>query len=327
MSEVKAKDKKKFDFGSLGKFAPIIGLVLVIVAFTILTDGKLLSTINLQNMANQVIVTALVAIGAVFVYGVGNFDMSLGSGVVLSAVLGAMAAIKTGNLLVCFLVCLGVSLLLAIVKGIFSAYIEVPFFIFTIVLSTVISSLVLVILGSETTVYLKNAVKPIPSFNFAQMTVINVVCLVIYFVFCLFLFNYTPMGSRVKMLGGNKVSANQSGIDYKKMQIVTFLISGIGIALAAFILIIRTRTISAQTAGSTGTDVMIALVVGGMPISGGPKSKISAGLIGAMIVTVLNSGLTMMGLTTGAIQIIRGLVFIAVVLVASFSYRGKLLPR
>ena len=106
MSEVKAKDKKKFDFGSLGKFAPIIGLVLVIVAFTILTDGKLLSTINLQNMANQVIVTALVAIGAVFVYGVGNFDMSLGSGVVLSAVLGAMAAIKTGNLLVCFLVCL-----------------------------------------------------------------------------------------------------------------------------------------------------------------------------------------------------------------------------
>lgn len=326
MSEAKEKKQKK-DFGSIGKFASIIGLVLVVIIFTALTGGNLLSVTNLQNMANQVIVTALVAIGAVFVYGVGNFDMSLGSGVLFSAVLGAMAAVKTGNLFVCLLVCLGVSVALAVIKGVFSAYIEVPFFIFTIVLASVISSIVLVIMGSETTVYLKNAVKEIPTFNFTQMTIINVVCLLAYFLLCLFLFNYTPIGSKVKMMGGNPVSAQQSGINLKKMQVLTFIISSIGIALAAFILIIRTRTIGSATAGSTGTDVMIALVVGGMPISGGPKSKISAGLVGALIVTILNSGLTMMGLSTAAIQIVRGLVFIVVVLVASFSYRGKLLPR
>lgn len=327
MSEVKAKVKKKFDFGSLGKFAPIIGLVLVIVVFSILTDGKLLSVTNLQNMSNQVIITALVAIGAVFVYGVGNFDMSLGGGVLLSAVLGAMVAIKTGNIYICFIACIVISAVVALIKGIFSAYVEIPFFIFTIVLASVISSLVLVIMGSETTIYLKNAVSEIPMFNFAQMTVINVICLVVYFGICLYLFNYTPIGSKVKMIGGNKISANQSGINYKKMQIITFLISSVGIALAAFLLIIRTRTVGATSAGSTGTDVMIALVLGGMPISGGPKSKISAGLIGAMIVTVLNSGLTMMGLAAGPIQIVRGVVFIIVVFVASFSYRNKLLPR
>lgn len=326
MSEAKEKKQRK-DFGSIGKFAPMIGLVLVVIIFTALTGGKLLSVTNLQNMANQVIVTALVAIGAVFVYGVSNFDMSLGSGVLFSAVLGAMAAVKTGNLLVCLLVCLGVSVAMAVIKGVFSAYIEVPFFIFTIVLASVISSVVLVIMGSETTVYLKDAVKEIPTFNFTQMTIINVICLAAYFLLCLFLFNYTPIGSKVKMMGGNPVSAQQSGINLKKMQVLTFIISSIGIALAAFILIIRTRTIGSATAGSTGTDVMIALVVGGMPISGGPKSKISAGLVGALIVTILNSGLTMMGLSTAAIQIVRGLVFIVVVLVASFSYRGKLLPR
>ena len=74
-------------------------------------------------------------------------------------------------------------------------------------------------------------------------------------------------------------------------------------------------------------DVLIALVVGGMPISGGPKYKISAGLVGALTVVVLNSGLTMVGLSTALIQAIRGIVFIVVVLVSSFSYRGKLLPR
>ena len=76
-----------------------------------------------------------------------------------------------------------------------------------------------------------------------------------------------------------------------------------------------------------GTDVMVALVLGGMPLSGGPKSKISAGLIGAVTITLLNSGLTIMGLSTGQIQIVRGIVFIVVVFVSSFSYRGKLLPR
>lgn len=319
--------KSKKNLGSLAKMAPILGLVLVIIFFSITTGGKLLSATNLQNMTSQMIVTALVSVGAVFVFGVGNFDMSMGGCVLLSAVLGAMAAVRTGSLVVTFIVCVAVAVVVALMKGVFSSYVTVPFFIFTIVLSFVISSVVLVIMGSETTIYLKDAVKEIPSFNFTQMTIINVICLLLYFIACLIIFNYTPVGSKVKMMGGNPVCANQSGINTKKLQVLTFVISSIGIALAAFILIIRTRTIGSATAGSTGTDVMIALVLGGMPISGGPKSRISAGLVGALIITVLNSGLTIMGLSTGIIQILRGIVFVAVVLVASFSYRNKLLPR
>ena len=49
-------------------------------------------------------------------------------------------------------------------------------------------------------------------------------------------------------------------------------------------------------AGSLGNDVMVALVLGGMPLSGGPRSKISAGIIGAATITILNSGLTILGL-------------------------------
>lgn len=327
MSEAKETKSTKKSIGGIGKYAPLIGLVLVIIIFTAMTGGKLLSVTNLQNMANQVMITALVAIGAVFVYGVGNFDMSLGGAVLFTAVLGAMAAVRSGSIFVTLIVCVVVSIVIALIKGAFSAYIEVPFFIFTIVLGSVISSIVLVIMGSETTIYLKDAVKEIPTFNFTQMSIINVICLAVYFLVCLFLFNYTPIGSKVKMMGGNKVSAIQSGINDKKMHVLTFVISAIGVALAAFILIIRTRTIGSQTAGTVGTDVLIALVVGGMPISGGPKSKISAGLVGALTVVVLNSGLTMIGLSTALIQAIRGIVFIVVVLVSSFSYRGKLLPR
>ena len=72
---------------------------------------------------------------------------------------------------------------------------------------------------------------------------------------------------------------------------------------------------------------MVALVLGVMPLSGGPRSKISAAIIGAATITILNSGLTIIGVGPGTIQIFRGVIFLAVVLVASLNYRTQLLPR
>ena len=91
------------------------------------------------------------------------------------------------------------------------------------------------------------------------------------------------------------------------------------------------KVVGAKWFGKVSTTlfyvVMVALVLGGMPLTGGPRSRISAGLIGAATITVLNMGLTMMGLSTAMVQIFRAIVFIAVVYVASMTYRTKLLPR
>lgn len=323
----KEKSPSKVDARLIGNIAPYAGLILVLVVFSITTKGALLSTSNLQAMSNNVIMTAMCTIGAVFVFSAGYFDMSLGGSLCLSAVLGTMATIATGSLVVGFLAILAVSVILGLIKGLLAAYVNVPFFIFTIILSSIFSAMVLVIMGNESTVYLSNAVKPIPEFGFFQMSVINVTSLVLFFLFCLVAFNYTPLGLQAKNMGGNIFSARQSGIATKKTTFTVFLFSALGVALAAFLLMLRTRTVGATTAGSVGNDVMVALVLGGMPLSGGPRSKISAGILGAITITVLNSGLTIMGLTTGQIQICRGIVFIVVVLVSSLSYRGRLLPR
>lgn len=318
---------KKFDAKLIGEFAPYIGLVLVIVIFGILTKGSLFSTVNLQNLSSSVIVTALATIGAVFVFGSGYFDMSMGGCVCFSTVVGCMAAVQTSSLIVGILVIFGISLVFGLLKGLFAATVNVPFFIFTIVLGSVLGSAVLVIMGDVTTVYLKNAAKPIIAFNFTEITIMNLVCLVVFFLICVFLFNYTSLGIRVKNMGGNIIAAKQSGINTKRTTVTAFLISAFGLAVASSLILIRTRTVTNGTAGSLGNDVMVALVLGGMPLSGGPRSKISAGIIGAATITILNSGLTIMGLTVGQIQICRGIVFIAVVLISSFSYRSKLLPR
>lgn len=312
---------------TIKNYFPLLGLLILVVFFSIATGGALLSTISLQSLLNQVIATALVALGSVFVFGSGNFDMSLGACLSLSAILGGMAAIATGSLIVAFLVCIGLSLLLGLLKGLFASFVDVPLFIVTIVLGSLLSAFTLFILGDASAVHLKDALQPLPSFSFSQMSVINLVVLLSYFSLCLVLFLFMPIGRQVKILGGNAVTARQSGIPIKKVKVGAFLIGALGIGLAAFVILVRVRNIGASTASSMGTDVMIALVLGGMPLSGGPRSRISAGLVGATSITVLNAGLTMMGLNIAVIQIFRAVVFLVVVYVASMTYRTRLLPR
>lgn len=316
---------KKLAF--LKDLAPIVGLVLVTLFFAVTTQGALLSASNLQSLLNQFIVTALVAIGAVFVFGSGSFDMSMGSIIGFAAVLGAMVAIPTGSLLLAFAVIMAFSLILGILKGLFAAFVDVPLFIVTIVLATVITSALLVLMGNETTLYLNKALVKIPDLTFAEMTIINIVTLGLFFMLSLVAFNYTGLGREVKILGGNPVTARQTGLNPVKIKLMSFVISAVGVGLAAFIILIRTRTVGSTTAGSVGTDVMVALVLGGMPLMGGPRTRISAGLVGAITITILNSGLTIMGLDLEIIQIARAVVFLAVVYVASMTYRTKLLPR
>jgi ribose transport system permease protein len=321
------KPAKKLDARLIGNLAPIAGLVLVVIVFAILTKGALLSANNLQALASSVITTAMCTIGAVFVFGAGYFDMSMGGSLCVAAVLGCKTMIATGSFLLGLVVILAVSAVLAIVKGLLASYVNVPFFIFTIILASIFSAVVLVIMGNETIVSLSSAVKDMRSFTFGEISVISVVVLLLFYLFCVAAFNYTPLGIKAKNMGGNIFSARQSGIDTTRTTLTVFLMGALGVSLAAMLLLMRTRTAGATTASTVGTDVMVALVLGGMPLSGGPRSKISAGLIGAVTITVLNSGLAILGLSTGQIQITRGLVFIVVVLVSSLSYRGKLLPR
>ena len=317
---------KKF-WDIIKQYFPLLGFCFVIVFFAIATKGAILSKQSMQSLLNSVIATALVSLGAVFVFGSGNFDMSMGGCLAFSAVIGGYAAIATGSLLLALFVCLVVSLALGLLKGLFAAFVEVPLFIVTIVLGSIISAVVLVIMGVNVTIHLSDSMHEIRSFTFGDISFINLLILGIYFVLSVVLFDLTKIGRQIKLLGGNPVTARQTGMNARKIKILAFLISAVGVGLAAFAILVRVRAVGTTTAGSMGTDVMTALVLGGMPLVGGPRSKISAGLVGAATITVLNAGLTMIGLDLATIQTVRAIIFLAVVYVASVSYRTKLLPR
>ena len=108
---------------------------------------------------------------------------------------------------------------------------------------------------------------------------------------------------------------------------ISFLISGIGIGIAAFLLMGRAGAVSYQTGQSYGFDVIIAIVLGGMPISGGARSRITAGIVGALTLTAFNNGLVILGATVGVLQVTRGALFLIVVSALMFRQRERLLAK
>ena len=145
-----------------------------------------------------------------------------------------------------------------------------------------------------------------------------------FVLFSILLFHLTPVGRYIKMVGANTQAAELTGMARSKALTIAFLMAGIGAGLAGLLLIFRTGSISNTTGGSINMDVMLAIVLGGMPVYGGSKSKAYAPIIGAITVTALNNGLLMIGVSASFLQGVRGVIFLLLLLIG--NKRPVLLP-
>lgn len=309
---------------------PAVALILLMGAFiaVVASQGYRLD-LYLKIIFNEGVVLAVVASGAIFIYSLGSFDISLGASTLFSATLGVMAYNQTESLLlmmaVIFAAAIGCSLLSSVLASIF----HIPVFVTTVammsVLSAVAGQIISVNGGALGGISIPSSlVKPLDNMAF------KITILAAYAALCIFVFNYTKIGRRLKFLGGNPVCAKLSGIDMNKYAIVAFVMAGIGVGLGAFLTLVYTPSVTATTAGGIGMNVIVAIVFGGMPISGGPRSRIYSALMGGFSYILLNNILKLLvsgNAGYGISQIVSAVFFLAVVYVTGINYRTKLLPR
>ena len=140
------------------------------------------------------------------------------------------------------------------------------------------------------------------------------------------LFNYTKIGRRDKMIGGNATCAKFTGIDLMAAGIISFAVSGIGLGLCGFLYITQMGSVNTGSIlTSVGLNVIIAINLGGMPTSGGPKSRISAAIIGGFFCTILDELFAAMYLSNW-MYFAKGVVFLVAVCLTSLGDRPKRLP-
>ncbi len=318
MSDVLIKTKEKFKKNS-NILIPLAGLLVVILVFAILTGGQTLSDRNIRNVINQSVITAIAATGGIFLFSLGMLDISIGAICSVSAIVAVRVATPLDyNVFVMLIVAILVAIVLSLINGTFIAIFKLPSFIVTLTMMNLLAALAVLLVGDAANLYIPFAVV-----GGLDTIAVKLFALVFMLAVGVFVFNYTRVGRENKIIGGNKLNAELSGINSFRNILISFAISGLSIGIAAMLTIIRTGAVGSTTGASLGFDVIVCVVLGGMPISGGAKSRISAGVIGAFTITVLNNGLIVAGVSISNVQMVRGIIFLGIVTLLSLKGRPK----
>lgn len=303
---------------------PLFMLIIIIVAYFI---GKNVTGYNgnLGDVINNGIFVAVVATGAVFIYSQGGFDMSLGNASLMCATVAALTFKATNNLAVALIVAVVVGAALGILNAILATMLNLPVMVMTLTMMNIISAVHEAILGEH------GGLIKVPE-GMIDEAWFYAIFLVVFFVLCWFIFNYTKVGRRNKFIGSNKVAARFNGINLMRAGIISFAISGVGLGICGF-LFASSMTGSSYGAstvlGQVGLNVVIAIVFGGMTTSGGPKSKVSCAIIGAFFSVFLDE--FFVAISTPTFQVgdysymVKGIIFIIVSLANMWDTRGKML--
>ncbi|MBQ7429742.1 MAG: inner-membrane translocator [Butyrivibrio sp.] len=322
--------KKRSNTQKLIAVLPIAALLILFAIFlaVVRINGYRLD-MYLKIVFNEALVLAVVATGSIFIYTLGTFDISLGASTLFAATMGVMTYNYTSSLLLMIVVIFAVGVAASILNSVLASVFHIPAFVTTVAMMSVLSALSAQIItsygGALGGISIPSEVlKPFDNVG------VKAALLAIFFVICFFVFQFTKAGRRMKFVGGNPLCAELSGIKQSKYTILAFVMAGIGIGLGAFLTLCYTPSVTTTTASSIGMNIFIAIVFGGMPISGGARSKIYAALIGGFSYILLNDILEIVidsSAAYGITQVISAVFFMAVVYVTSMNYRTSLLPR
>lgn len=127
-----------------------------------------------------------------------------------------------------------------------------------------------------------------------------------------FVMGRTVFGRHIYAMGGNLAAARLSGVDTRKVNFFLFVNMGILAAVAATVVISRAGAVNAQAGQNYELDAIAACFIGGAAVTGG-VGRVWGAMVGALVMGVLNMGLSIMGVDPSWQQIIKGLVLLLAV--------------
>ena len=280
---------------------PFIGLVVIVVTMNILTEGKILTPKRIRLLLSQVYYPAIVATGVFFLMTLGSIDFTEGSTLGVASIVISMLSFYNIPLAIAGGILTGAAI--GAFNGFFHVKFKLPSFIVTICTMYLFRG-VCAYLTTETAVPASAAIKALDQ-DWIKITITLVVLAVAFF-----LFQFTRIGNDVKAVGSGETAARFSGVKTDKVKFLTFVAAGALTGLAAFVNVIKVGSITATAGNQLETQILISLVLGGLPITGGAKVRFSNIIVGTLMYTVLNNGLVMMGFDSATQQLIKGIIFL-----------------
>jgi ribose transport system permease protein len=243
----------------------------------------------------------------------GNIDLSVGSAIALSAVVGASLS-KTAELdataTVVAMVALGGAV--GAFKGALVAWGGINSFIVTLGMMTVLRGAALMLTGGYPIAGVPDAVRFL-GFGVVGGIPAPLIVTSVMFILVALLLSKTVLGRHIYAIGGNETSSHIAGVPVAETKFLTFVISGALCGVAAVVLLGRLGAGLPTSSQGLELDAIAAVILGGSSLFGG-RGSVFGTLFGALILAVLQNGLNLLGVNSFVIQILSGAIIILAVL-------------
>jgi inositol transport system permease protein len=298
------------DRNLLHRFGLLLVILFVGLALSLLTD-TFLSVANFTNVARQISINGILAVGVTFVLLTAGVDLSLGSVVALSGVACATFA-HPGDHSVFVPIAVGLltGAACGLVNGVLVTRGGVAPFIVTLGMMTIARGLALIFSGGRPVADMSNELTalagdffgiPIPMLCFAG------VAAAAWF----FLRNFR-LGRHIYAVGGNENAARAAGVPVEQVKLFAYGLCGLLAGLAGVVLAARITTGQPNAGQAYELDAIAAVVIGGTSLAGG-VGTITGTLLGVLLIGVINNGLDLQGVSSYYQAVIKGVIIVGAV--------------
>lgn len=312
----------------LDRAGAIIGLLFVFLLFAFIAPESFRSARNLETIARQTTIVGIGALGMTLVIIMGGIDLSIGSMVALGTVVIAavLKAFETPSPIAAAIAAVVVCGICGCINGIIITRLRVVPFIVTL-------GMMLLVRGAakglskeqkmdapET--WLNDLLASLSQENRWMLVPAGVWILIMMSVLVAIFIKYTRLGRHTVAIGSNEQTAMLCGVMVERVKLYIYTICGLFAGLAGVMQFSRLTVGDPTVAVGLELDVIAAVVIGGGSLSGGQGSVLGS-IVGALIMSVIRSGCSQMGLPNWVQEILTGIIIITAVALDRLRQKSK----
>lgn len=300
-----------------GRQISVLIALAVLMAFFGIASPHFFKQRNLISCVLSAAVNIIVALGMTIVIITGGIDLSVGPILSVCGVLTAKMLVNGCNAALVVICALLVGALLSLINGVLISRFDLQPFLVTLGTQSIFRGASLLYTTGRPIINVPQSFTKVVGGTLGVIPV-PVIIMAVFSAFIWWLLKYTRLGVYIFAIGGNANAANLSGIHVRFYRTLAYVLCGICCALASVVLVGRMGAMEPTAGDGYELNAIAAAAIGGASLAGGKGSVIGT-LLGALILSVLTNGLTLLNVQSYYQQICTGAVIIFAVMLDYFS--------